>query len=151
MLEETGYDKKTATAPVGQTSMGGMPHDEQPAGRGWIAFAGALLLLSGTFMVIDGIAAVSNSKIYVSGATFVIADLNTWGWLAIGFGALKLAIGAGVLTRNTLAVAAGILVAGLSVIGELLSASRYPLWALVIIALDVLAMYGLFNYGFSED
>jgi len=91
--------------------MGGMPHDEQPAGRGWIAFAGALLLLSGTFMVIDGIAAVSNSKIYVSGATFVIADLNTWGWLAIGFGALKLAIGAGVFTRNTLAVAAGILVA----------------------------------------
>lgn len=128
-----------------------MSSKTQTPGRGWLAFAGALLLISGAFMVIDGIAAVSSSKIFVGDAKFVVADLNTWGWAFIFFGAFKAAIGAGVFKRNAVAVSGGILLAGLSVIVELLAASRYPLWSLVVIALDVLVIYGLFNFGLDDD
>jgi len=128
-----------------------MPTKTQTPGRGWLAFAGSLLLISGAFMIIDGVAAVSDSKIFVGDAKFVVADLNTWGWAFIFFGGFKALIGAGVFTRNTLAVAGGIVLAGLSVIVELLAAPRYPLWSLVVIALDVLVIYGLFNFGLDDD
>ena len=152
MLHETTSRQTKTDAPVGQARSDAMAtKTTQQSGTGWVYFAGTLLLISGAFMLIDGIAAVSNSTFYAGGAKFVFADLNTWGWVLIGLGAVKLLVGAGVFTRNTLAVATGILIAGVSVIGELLSASRYPLWSLVVIALDVLVIYGLFSYGLDDE
>ena len=41
----------------------------------------------------------------------------------------------------------GIGVAGLSMIGALLSLPAYPFWSLAVFALDVLIIYGLAAYG----
>jgi hypothetical protein len=128
-----------------------MSAQTEKTGRGWIGFAGALLLISGAFLVIDGAAAVSGSSIYVNGAKFIFADLNTWGWILIVLGAFKVVVAAGVFARNEVAVSAAIIIVGLSIIGELLSAARYPLWSLVAVAIDVLIIYGLFNYGLTDD
>ena len=72
-------------------------------------------------------------------------------WILIFFGIFKVVVAAGVFTRNQVAIAAAIIVVGLSIIAELLSAARYPLWSLVVIAIDVLIVYGLFNYGLTDD
>jgi hypothetical protein len=41
----------------------------------------------------------------------------------------------------------GIAVAGLSLIGALLSIPAYPFWSLAIFAIDILVIYGLAAYG----
>lgn len=120
-------------------------------GTGWIGFAGTLLLISGAFMVIDGASAVSGSTFFVQDAKFVFADLNTWGWIFIILGAFKVAIGAGVFTRNTFAVSVAIIIASIGVLGELLAAPRYPFWSLAGAAIDLLVIYGLYNYGLDDD
>jgi len=128
-----------------------MAGDAVKSGRGWLGFAGTLMLVSGAFMVIDGTAAVSGSSIYVEDAKFVFADLNTWGWILIFLGAFKVVIGAGVFTRNAVAVSAAIIIAAFSAMGELLAATRYPIWSLAIFAVDILIIYGLYTYGLDDD
>jgi len=114
-------------------------------------FAGTMLVLAGIFSIIDGIAAVSNSSIYVSGAQFIFSNLNAWGWAFILIGAFELLIGFGIFARNSLATFMGIVIAGLSVLVELAASARYPLWTLVMVALDVLIIYGLCAYGFQQE
>jgi hypothetical protein len=63
-------------------------------GAGWILFAAIMLLMGAALSIIWGIAAVSNSHFFVAGAAYIVSDLNTWGWIVMGFGALDLALDA---------------------------------------------------------
>src|SRR4051794_7584057 len=47
-------------------------YDIEPAGYGWVVFAGVMLAIVGTLNFIYGIAAISDSKFYVRDTTFVI-------------------------------------------------------------------------------
>ena len=42
-------------------------------------------------------------------------------------------------------------VIGLNAIGQMLSIPGYPLWSLTIIAMDVVALYGLCTYGSRQN
>ena len=68
MLHETTSRQTKTDAPVGQARNDAMAtKTTQQSGTGWVYFAGTLLLISGAFMLIDGIAAVSNSTFYAAG------------------------------------------------------------------------------------
>ena len=56
-------------------------------GAGWIGFAGIMLVLVGFFNVIDGIAAISDSKYVVNQLLF--SNLDAWGWFFLIWGALQ--------------------------------------------------------------
>ena len=58
-------------------------------GAGWVVFAGIMFMVSSMLNVIWGIAAVSSSHFFVGNASYILSDLNTWGWVAIGFGVLE--------------------------------------------------------------
>ena len=60
------------------------------AGYGLIAFAAILLLVIGFFNLIDGIAAIANSHVFISNAHYVFGDLRAWGWITLIAGALQL-------------------------------------------------------------
>ena len=116
-------------------------------GVGWVAFAGVLLVTLGTVNIIEGIAAISNAHFFVHNASYVFADLNTWGWIGICMGAIQLLAGLGVFIKNQWARWVGIVVLGLNAIAQLLMMPAYPFWALCLFAMDILAMYGLVAYG----
>ena len=118
-------------------------------GAGWLLFAGSLLIMVGTLNVIDGIAAISNSKFFVGNAQYVIADLKTWGWIVLLLGIAQCLIGAGVFVRNQFARWAGVVVVGFNAIAQLLMLPGYPLWSLAIFALDLIVMYGLIVHGYQ--
>ena len=127
---------------------GGHRHAE---GFGLVAFAAAVLALVGFFNLIDGIAAVAKANVFVAGAHYVIGDLRTWGWVTLILGALQLFASAGVLAGNQLARWFGVAVVGLSAIAMMFFIPAYPFWALVIIAVDVVALYGLCAHGSREN
>jgi hypothetical protein len=109
--------------------------------------ASVMLLIIGCFNLIYGIAAVANAHVFVAGAHYVFGSLNSWGWVTLCIGALQLLAAAGVMAGNQLARWFGVAVLGLNAIVMMFFIPAYPLWALVIIAADVVALWGLCAYG----
>ena len=66
-----------------------------------IVFAVVLLFTVGFFNVIDGIAAIANSHVFIANAHYVIGDLRAWGWVALILGALQVLAAIGVLAANS--------------------------------------------------
>ena len=120
-------------------------------GYGLIFFASILLLVVGFFNMIYGIAAIANSHVFVANAHYVFANLRTWGWITLIIAVLQLASAGGILVGNQLARWFAVVVVGLSAIDMMFFIPAYPFWALAIIAMDVVALYGLCAYGSREN
>ena len=116
-------------------------------GVGLVLFAAVMLLVSSFFNLIDGIAAIANSHVFVANAHFVIGDLRVWGWTALILSVLQLAAGLGVLAGNQVARWTGVGLLALNLIAQMFFLPAYPFWSLTIIAVDVVALWGLCVYG----
>ena len=136
------YGERSFSSPSAKT--GG------PAGVGWVAFAAILLGLAGIWNVIDGILAISESRVFVGEQTFVFSDLNTWGWIILALGVLQLVAAFTVAAGNEFGRWIGIGAAGANAIGQLLFVPAFPLWAMSMFALDILIIYALSVYGGSR-
>jgi hypothetical protein len=119
----------------------------QVQGGGLILFASVMLVIIGFFNLIYGIAAIANSHVFVANAHYVLANLRTWGWITLIIGVLQLLAAAGVVAGSQLARWFGVAVLGLNAIDMMFFIPAYPFWALVILAADVVALYGLCAYG----
>jgi hypothetical protein len=133
----------TSTQPAWST--GG--REAEGRGYGLILFAAVLLLVLGFFNMIYGIAAIANSHVFTANAHYVIGDLRAWGWITLILSVLQLVAAAGILAGNQLARWFAVAVVGLNAIDMMFFLPSYPFWALVIIAVDVVALYGLCAYG----
>jgi hypothetical protein len=120
-------------------------------GLGLIVFAFILLFVDGFFNMLYGIAAIANSHVFTANAHYVIGNLRAWGWITLIIAILQLAAGAGVMAGNQLARWFAVAVVGLSAIDMMFFVPAYPFWALIIIAIDVIALYGLCAYGSREN
>jgi hypothetical protein len=138
------------------TEVGGGPQAEvRPSaadtvddrGAGWLLFAGIMIVIVGVLNIVYGIAAIDNSTFFVNDAQFILSDLNTWGWIVLVLGVLQVLAAFSIWQGGSYGRWFGILVAGLSAIGALLSIPAYPFWSLAIFAIDVLIIYGLAAYG----
>ncbi len=116
-------------------------------GYGLLLFAAVLLLVVGFFNMLYGIAAIANSHVFVANAHYVIGDLRAWGWVTLIISVLQLVAAGGILAGNQLARWFAVAVVGLNAIAMMFFIPAYPFWALVIIAADVVALYGLCAYG----
>jgi hypothetical protein len=132
----------TTTPTVGEAT-----RREEGHGYGLVLFASVLLVVVGCFNLIYGIAAIANSHVFVANAHYVFANLHTWGWITLIIGAIQLLAAGGVLAGNQLARWFAVVVLGLNAIDMMFFIPAYPFWALMIIAVDVVALYGLCAYG----
>jgi hypothetical protein len=120
---------------------------ERGRGYGLVLFASILLLVIGCFNLIYGIAAIANSHVFTAHAHYVFGDLRTWGWITLILGCLQLLAAAGVLAGNQAARWFAVIVIALNAIDQMFFIPAYPFWSLLIIAMDVVALYGLCAYG----
>jgi hypothetical protein len=116
-------------------------------GYGLIMFAAVMLLVIGFWNLIYGIAAIAKSHVFVANASYVFGDLRAWGWVTLIISVLQLLAGVGVLMGNQLARWFAVAVVGLNAIDQMLILHAYPFWSLAIIAMDVVALYGLCAFG----
>jgi hypothetical protein len=116
-------------------------------GYGLVLFASVMLVIIGCFNLIYGIAAIANSHVFTANAHYVFGNLRSWGWITLIIGVLQLTAAAGVLAGNQLARWYGVAVLALSAIDQMFFVPAYPFWSLTIIAMDVVALYGLCAYG----
>ena len=88
---------------------------------------------------------------FTANAHYVFGDLRAWGWTVLILGALQLLAAAGVLVGNPLARWFAVAVVGLNAIGQMLFIPSYPFWSLTIIAVDIVALWGLCAYGSRKN
>ena len=137
------------TSATMQSSSGTGRHRAE--GYGLVLFASVLLLVLGCFNLIDGIAAVARSHVFIANAHFVFSDLRFWGWITLILGAVQLVAAVGVLAGSQLARWFAVAVVGLNAIDQMFFIPAYPFWSLTIIAVDVVALWGLCVYGSRQN
>jgi hypothetical protein len=116
-------------------------------GGGWITFAAIMLGLVGTFNVLEGILAIANSRVYTAHQTFVFSNLNTWGWIILVLGVFQLIAAFSLFGGSEIARWFGVSIAGVNAIGQLYYVPAYPIWSLMLFAVDILIIYGLVAYA----
>lgn len=118
-----------------------------PRGYGWVVFASVIIMIAATLNFIYGIAAIGNSNVYVSNTRFLVSDLNTWGWVLLAIGIVQYCVALGILVQAAWARWAGVLIAGINAVIQLVFLPAAPFLALSVFALDILVIYGLLAYG----
>jgi hypothetical protein len=113
---------------------------------GWISFAAIMMIIIGTLDLFEGLIGIVRDQYFViHGNQLVVFDTTTWGWVTLIWGIVLLLAGFALWSGAAWARWLAIVVAGLNVLGQLgwLGASSYPLWTLVIIALNIVVIYAL--------
>ncbi|WP_067451948.1 DUF7144 family membrane protein [Actinomadura macra] len=127
---------KTTAQPVSRAAMG------------FSIFAGCVMILAGTFGALLGIAAISNDDLYVVRGDYIFKwDVSTWGWAHLILGIVVAVAGFAVFTGQVWARVIGIILAVASAIANFMFLPYYPVWSIVIIALDVAVIWGLVKYS----
>lgn len=112
--------------------------------RGVAVFAGLLMVLIGSFNILQGLVAIFNDEFYVvANEQLLLFDLTAWGWITLLFGILLVVTGIGVFRRQAWAQIVAIVLVMINALTQLAFLSAYPIWSVVIIALDVLIIYAL--------
>jgi hypothetical protein len=122
--------------------------DEPTGWVGWIWFAAVMMMIGGALQAIHGLVAVVNDDWVVWGnRANLYLDLSEWGWIHLIVGIIVFLSGLGVLSGNVLARFVGVALASLSLVANFLYLPAFPLWAIVVIAIDVLVIYALTVHG----
>lgn len=122
----------------------------EPSGwaMGLILFAAVMMMMAGVFQAFAGLVAIFENEFYVATRDYVFQlDATTWGWIHLLVGVVMGLAGWGVLSGQTWARVVGITLAVLSAITNFLFIPYYPVWSLLIIAVDVLVIWALAAHG----
>jgi hypothetical protein len=114
---------------------------------GGAIFAATMMMMAGIFQALNGLVAIFKDQFYLATRNYLYkVDVTTWGWVHLVLGVVVLLAGFSVLSGRLWARLVGITLAVLSAIANFMFIPYYPLWSLLIIALDVLAIWGLATY-----
>ena len=115
---------------------------------GWVAFAGVLSMVLGTFQAVAGIVALFKNEVYVLGPENLwLFDYTTWGWVHLLWGIFLVLAGGAILSGKTWGRVTGVILASVSALVNFAFIPIYPLWSIAIIALCVFVIYALIVHG----
>lgn len=124
--------------------------EPEPTGWvGWILFAGIMLILVGSFQAIAGLVGIFNDKYYAlpSKDLVVSVDYTAWGWTHLVLGLLAIFAGYGVMVGQMWARVVAISLVSISAIVNLAFINAAPVWATILITMDVLVIWALSVHG----
>ena len=119
---------------------------EGPSGfaLGMTLVAAVIMMISGMFDFFSGIAALIRGQFFVTLPHYAFSvSVTGWGWLHLITGAVVFAAGAALLTDHLWARIAGVVIASLSAVMNFVMLPYYPLWAFLVIPLDIIVIWAL--------
>ncbi len=127
-----------------------------PDPSGWamggVVFAASVLMLVGIFQIVDGLNAILNDDFYVVTRNYTFdLDVSAWGWIHLIVGLIMLAVAFGLLGGSGWAAVGGIVIAGVSAIVSFFTIPYYPVWSIIVIALDVWVIWALTSHRSGLD
>jgi hypothetical protein len=123
---------------------------ELAAGIG-VMFAAVMMIVNGIFHVFQGLAAVMSDEFFVTLPNYVVTiDVTTWGWIHLVFGVVMAIAGFYLFSGSRAAAIFALVLAVVSTIGNFAFIPFYPIWALLLIAVDVYIMWAIARSGVLE-
>ncbi|GIG21085.1 hypothetical protein Cch01nite_18090 [Cellulomonas chitinilytica] len=115
---------------------------------GVTVFAATLMIMIGFLHAMQGLVALFNDTFYVVREDWIFSfDVTTWGWVHLLLGILVAVAGFFLFSGAVWARTVGVVLAVVSVVANFVWLPYYPVWALVIIALDVFVIWALTVHG----
>ena len=125
-----------------------METQRSDAAAGWIMFAGVIMITIGIFQAFAGLVAIIDDGFYVVTPKYVAQfDATQWGWIHLIIGLIVLGAGFGVFSGNILARTVGVFVALGSMISMFFWMPWYPVWAIIVIVMDITVVWALTVHG----
>jgi hypothetical protein len=141
---DRGYVPRQAS---GYYERPGMAADA-PSGAviGWTVFAAVMLMISGIGNILEGIAQLVRGSFFVTLPNYAYTlSVHSWGWIHLGAGIVDFLAGAALLADKTWARAVGVAIASLSLFLNLVYLPFFPVWSIVLIALDAFVIWALLS------
>ena len=111
---------------------------------GWAGFAGVLMFIIGSLDALWGLGGILNDDIVGGGGHgAILADITTCGWVHLILGSIIALTGVGLLVGNEAARWFGVFFVAVNAILQIVWFPAAPLWAFLIIILDVTIIYQL--------
>ncbi len=112
---------------------------------GWTVFAGVVLLIVGSLDALWGLAAILNDEIVLVGGGHgvILADVSTWGWVHLILGSIVAVTGLGLFAGSSAFRWAAVFFVSVNAVAQIVWFPAAPLWAMLIIFLDVVIIYQL--------
>jgi hypothetical protein len=116
---------------------------------GWIMFASTMMIVIGLFHAIQGLVAIFKDDYFLvaDSGLVVTLDYTAWGWLHLLGGLLVAFAGVSLYSGRMWARVVGIALAVISALLNFAMIAAYPLWSMIIIALDVFVILALTVHG----
>ena len=129
------------------------PAGGSPWAAGLSVFAASILMVVGLFQFFEGLVAVIDGDDFlIRTSDYVFKfDSSVWGWTHLILGILVALAGAFIFTGNIVARSVGILIASLSALANFLWIPYYPVWALVVLALDIFVIWALSSSNLGKE
>jgi hypothetical protein len=143
------------STPSGYTPVGGEGSHGQfnyadyddSKGQGLVTFAGVMITIAATLNCLYGIAAIDSAHVFVNNAKYVFGDLNTWGWFLVLFGVVQYFAAFAIWRGAPWGRWFGVACASGNAILQTLWIPAFPILAMTILTLDIVAIWGLLAYG----
>ena len=113
----------------------------QAALSGWALFSAIVLVVAGSFNMINGATAIHRGSYYADKLLF--GDLTGWGWVVLIVGILQAVAGFLVFSRNLTGYKLGVLLAGGAMFVWFFFLFAAPLATLVAVITNMCVIYGL--------
>jgi hypothetical protein len=115
---------------------------------GFTYFAAIMMMLSGGFEILQGLSAIIRKHLYVVNSDYIYKiNVAGWGWIHLILGVIVLLAGIALLGGSLWARIVGIVLAALIALANFLWLPYYPVWAIVLIALNVVVIWALAAHG----
>ncbi|HEU5266286.1 MAG TPA: hypothetical protein VFU35_06280 [Jatrophihabitans sp.] len=127
-----------------------MPHRTRATGWvGWIVFGAFMLVVAGAFTIIWGLTAIFRHQVFVVGPAGNVININytAWGWIHLIIGIIALVTGLALFNGAVWARSAAVILAFMNAVTQLLVIFSYPVWAVIIIAIDIMVIYAILAHG----
>jgi hypothetical protein len=111
---------------------------------GGIAFAGSMMIINGFFQMINGLTAIINDEFFVVTPNYTFDfDVTAWGWIHLILGLIIFLGGLYLFSGNPAAIALAVVIAMVSAVANFFFIPYYPVWSLLIIAIDVWVIWAV--------
>ena len=125
-----------------------MSQERSGAAVGWTKFAGIMVILIGLFHALAGLSGVLKDDVYAVLPNYVLKfDVSTWGWIHLVIGIVVVLAGFSVWNGAVWARTVGVIIAAASALASFAWIPLYPIWSIVLIAIDVTVIWALTVHG----
>lgn len=107
-------------------------------------FAALMLALVGMVQILNGVAAIAEDSLFLTGYDYVLElSLTAWGWMSLVLGVVALVTAVGILMRTTWGRMTGVLIAFVGALAAFGFMPYQPWWGIVVLGLNSLIIWAL--------